>query len=541
MAGGLLTAPLVNLLGTRNLVVVWAGALLVALVLCRIVLSAARPGTHTEHVEHARHTRRTRSSPWRDLRTAFAYVRTSKLLVWMTAAAVLFSVLFFSLYLPWATAATERFPDAGDLAPVPAVLGLMTGASFLVSVFHNRLFAGARDATMMMVLPVLYLGTFGSLLTSSGLSTWWCWVRRRCLASRGGVAPWETLTNVVPDARRDQVCAFLNGGPAQAGTAIAGVIGLVGQQVLSAREFAAIGLATAALATFVTWRVRRSYASALVARSARGGRTCSPTWPSPGSRSRSVTTRRRSRARYFGRRRLAQIRRLAVRLLADFDDERAGAALEGALGDPDAGVRAQAVVALAARLDDAERDRVLRPLLDDPAAGVAAPAAAALAPGPEGAIALSRLRTLARDEDPTVRAIAVSNLAGAPTDAVPIAEGALGDEDPGVRAAAVMSFASLDPTTRSAPPSPCSTTRANGFVTRRLQPSPGSATTRSTTSWARWTTPTRGGPRCSPCRGWTSASARSASVPSRITAPPRPSGPASSRSRSRTGTAPPSS
>jgi HEAT repeat protein len=455
VAGGLLTAPLVSLLGTRNLVVVWAGALVVALILCRIVLSAARPGTHTEHVARARRARRIRSSPWRDLRTAFAYVQTSKLLVWMTAAAVLFSVLFFSLYLPWATAATERYPDAGDLASFFGLFwAAMTGAAFLVSVLAtNRLFAAFGIATMMMVLPLMYLGTFGIMLASSGFVTL---VVLRFLDGvwlQGVASPaWETLTNVVPDARRDQVRAFLNGGPAQAGTVIAGVIALVGQQVLSPRQFAAIGLATAALATLVVWGVRRSYASALVDALREGQPHVFP----------EVAVARVPFAFGHDAQALAgalrsvddespQVRRLAVRLLVDFDDQRASAALEGALRDPDAGVRAQAVVALAGRLDGPERDRVLRPLVDDPAAGVAAPAAAAVSSGPDGAAALARLRTLARDDDPAVRATAVSNLAGAPADAAPIAEGALDDEDPAVRATAVTSFAWLDPSNALGP------------------------------------------------------------------------------------------
>ena len=449
VAGGLLTAPLVSLLGTRNLVVVWAGALVVALILCRIVLSAARPGTHTEHVERTRRTRRTASSPWRDLRTAFAYVRTSKLLVWMTAAAVLFSVLFFSLYLPWATAATERYRDAGDLASFFGLFwAAMTGLAFIVSVLAtNRLFAAFGIATMMLVLPLLYLGTFGILLVSSGFVILVVLRFADGVWLQGVASPaWETLTNVVPDARRDQVRAFLNGGPAQAGTVIAGVIALVGQKVLTATEFAAIGLATAALATFVVWRVRRSYSSALVDALREGRPHVFPDVAVArvpfafGHDAQALASALRSAGDES-----PHVRRLAARLLVDFDDERAGAALEGALNDPDAAVRAQAVVALAARLDGEDRDLALRPLLDDPAAVVAAAAAAAVASGPEAETALARLRTLAADEDPAVRAIAVSHLAGAPVDAAPIAARALGDEDPGVRAAAVSSFAMLDP------------------------------------------------------------------------------------------------
>ena len=143
----------------------------------------------------------------------------------------------------------------------------MTGAAFLVSVLvTNRLFGRFGIASMMLVLPLLYVGSFGILLVSAGFVTLVILRFVDGVWLQGVASPaWETLTNVVPDARRDQVRTFLNGGPAQAGTAIAGIIALVGQDVLTSRQFAGIGLATAAIAVFVTWRVRASYASALVA------------------------------------------------------------------------------------------------------------------------------------------------------------------------------------------------------------------------------------------------------------------------------------
>jgi HEAT repeat protein len=448
VAGGLLTAPLVRLVGTANLLLIWAGALAVAFVLCRVVLSVGH--AREESAETTRRTRRTRSSPWRDLQAAFAYVRTSSLLRWMTAAAVLFSVLFFSLYLPWATAATERYPDAGELASFFGLFwAAMTAAAFLVSVLlTNRLFAAFGIVAMMLVLPLLYLGTFGILIVSSGFVAL---VVLRFLDGvwlQGVASPaWETLTNVVPDARRDQVRAFLNGGPAQAGTVIAGVIAIVGQNFLSARAFAAIGLVTAALTTYVAWRVRSSYASALVDALQEGRPQVFP----------DVAVARVPFA--FGHDAQAlsgaldattdedpSVRGLAVRLLRDVDDPAADAALERALADPDAGVRAQAVAAVAARVDGERRRQLLWPLLDDPDCEVAAPAAAAVVSGPDGDEALTRLRALAADADPVTRAAALANLAQAPRDAAgPLLVDALGDRDPGVRAAAVVALATLDP------------------------------------------------------------------------------------------------
>ena len=362
VTGGLLTDPLVGLIGTENLFLAWALALATSFALCRVVLSAA--GTDAQ--PRVRRARRS-TSPIRDLTVAFGYVTRSRLLVWMTLAAVLFSVLFFSLYLPWATAATERFHDADALAGFFGLFwAAMTGAAFLVSVLlTNRLFGRFGIATMMMALPLLYVGSFGILLASSGFVTLVVLRFVDGVWLQGVASPaWETLTNVIPDARRDQVRTFLNGGPAQAGTVIAGVIALVGQDVLSPRQFAAIGLATAAIAVFVTWRVRASYASALVDALREGRPEVFPDVAVAGvpfafDRDAQTTRSLLDAAQDEH----APVRRLAVQLLADVDDERAKRSLERALRDADPTVRAQAVVALAPRLG---KDRATR---GAPAAG----------------------------------------------------------------------------------------------------------------------------------------------------------------------------
>jgi len=445
VAGGLVTQPLVGVIGTENLLLVWAAALAISFALCRVVLSAA--GTLAQ--PRVRKARRRTASPWRDLTVAFGYVRRSRLLVWMTLAAVLFSVLFFSLYLPWATAATERFPDAGDLAGFFGLFwAAMTAAALLVSVLvTNRLFARFGIASMMLVLPLLYIGSFGILLVSAGFVTLVILRFVDGVWLQGVASPaWETLTNVVPDARRDQVRTFLNGGPAQAGTAIAGIIALVGQDVLSPRQFAAIGLATAALAVFVTWRVRASYASALVEALREGRPEVFPDVAVAG-----VPFAFAPDAQAIGGLLVAiddahpSVRRLSAQLLADVDDPRATAALERALGDDDPSVRAQAIDALASAPERAEADTFL-PLLDDPDAAVAASAAAATATPPNTASAARVLLRLAADADPTVRSTALRHLVAAPADAAAgLATPALEDEDPAVRSAALATLAAVRP------------------------------------------------------------------------------------------------
>ena len=100
VVGGLVTRPLASSIGTDNLLFVWVCGLAAAFVLSRVILGRApRAGRQP--------SRRAEASAVRDMATEFGFVRRSRLLVWMTVAALLFSVVFFTLYLPYAPAREE--------------------------------------------------------------------------------------------------------------------------------------------------------------------------------------------------------------------------------------------------------------------------------------------------------------------------------------------------------------------------------------------------------------------------------------------------
>ena len=77
----------------------------------------------------------------------------------------MFSLLFFSLYLPFSRAATVRYPEPDDLAGFFGLFfGLSTGVAFLMSLFvTNRLLARFGVPTVLLVLPLLYVVAFGVL------------------------------------------------------------------------------------------------------------------------------------------------------------------------------------------------------------------------------------------------------------------------------------------------------------------------------------------------------------------------------------------
>src|SRR5438552_5917162 len=165
VVGGLLTRPLARAVGAEDLLLIWAAGLAVAFVLCRLALGPAA-------AKARRHTARRRASALQDIARGLDFVRRSRLLVWMAVAAVLFSILYYSLFLPFAQAASDRFPNPEELAGFFGFLwAALTGAAFLLSVLlANRLFAWFGVAVMMVVLPLLYAGSFGILLIESGFA-----------------------------------------------------------------------------------------------------------------------------------------------------------------------------------------------------------------------------------------------------------------------------------------------------------------------------------------------------------------------------------
>ncbi len=430
--GGLLTPPLASAIGTENLLLVWAGGLLGAFVLTRQVLGQARAAPRRRF--------RSRASAVRGMTQGLTYVRRSRLLVWMSIAAVLFSILFYTLYFPYAGAAAAHYPDPAKLA---GFFGLFwaasTAAAFLVSVLvANRLFVWAGMAAMVIVLPVLYATAFGVLLFESGFVTL---VGLRFVTGtwlQGVSGPgWEAMVNVVPEGQRDQTRAFLNGGPGQIGTMIAGVVALVGQNALTVGQFALIGLGASVLTIVASVGIRRSYGAALVD----ALRTRRPQVFEPASIRQALielpadadSVRMLSRAL---RSPDVRERRLAFQLVADLPPGARPPEVADGVDDEDPLVRLAAVKALDPS-SPAGRQRV-RSLIDDPDTTVAAAAAALDLAVPDGDRALSRIHELLGHDDEGVRRATIEQLVLAPRDqAGKLASEALGDPAPDVRAAAL--------------------------------------------------------------------------------------------------------
>ena len=405
VAGGLATGPLAAILGSENLLLVWAALMGAATAVAWRLVSTRPPTAEAPH--------RRRQPP--GLLAAVSDVRTSPLLRWMSAGALLTSLLFSLLYLPFSKAAAERYPDADDLAAFFGVFfALSMGTALVFSLLvTSRLLGRLGVPTVVLVLPVLYLVAFGVLAVAATFATLAAF-RFAQIAWRSGGAgsTWEALVNTIPAHRRDRVRAFLTGVPTQLGTMVAGAVALIAQQFDEPRVLYGAGLVGSALAVASISRIRNAYPRALVAALREGrptifGTPGGPRTPIVSADAvglavlRHLLTDHEVTARLFAANALAdldlpeaaealasaaveddeaEVRLVALRSLERVDAGRAAAVALARLSDTDASVRLAALGVLARAGVDPPRQ-----VLDDEEVSVRALAAAILFEHDEGA------------------------------------------------------------------------------------------------------------------------------------------------------------
>jgi HEAT repeat protein len=261
--GGLGTGILVNWIGTQNLLLTWAGTLLLAFVFTRALMKDRVP---TEPTRKSRGKQK-QSSLIQEMQQGYQFVRGSPLMRWVSFAAILFSILYFSIALPFSKSATAQYSGENALAGFLGLFnGLSTAAAFLASIFiANRLYARLGIMNAILALPIIYLIGFSGLTFSNAFAVIIIFRFAQMLWLSGiADSAYQAMFNAVPSARRDQVRAFIDGVPGQAGTFLAGIILIIGEQNFSSQQLALVGLASAIATTYIIWRARRAYNFALV-------------------------------------------------------------------------------------------------------------------------------------------------------------------------------------------------------------------------------------------------------------------------------------
>jgi HEAT repeat protein len=469
--GGLATPPLASWLQSENLLLLWAGILIATSALARAVLAkwVPRRGRMPRR-------RRDRTTAWHAIREGYRTVQGSGLLRWMSVGAVLFSVLLYSLYLPFSRAAVDRFPDADTLAGFLGVFsGISTGVALLVSLFAaNRLFSRFGTPVVLLTYAIAYAVGFAVLAVNASFLLLVVVRFIQVVWMQGlGNSAWEAMINVTPPERRDHARAFLNGVPTQLGTVLAGLILIVGES-LQPRALYLIGFAAAIVTAFTAWKAKRSYAAA-VAETLRAGRphvfedydeeTLTGVREDAAAVSAVVAGLSDADPR---------VRRVAAEMLGRFPKSGLVTPLCGSLGDVDAGVRTAAVRSLGrlgepsavpeivGRFADADAAvrlaavevtwmlggpiAALEPLLADVDPAVRAEVAASLLAADGSVTALDVIQRMCASVDPRLRCVAVRALGHVQSvEASQLIAGRLGDPDPSVRSTAVESLGLEDP------------------------------------------------------------------------------------------------
>jgi HEAT repeat protein len=260
--GGFVTGVLVASIGTENLLIVWAVTLIFAFILSRALLNRAQVNSVLE-------TKSRRKPPTlaQEMQRGFQYVRTSPLMAWIAISTIFFSILYFSISLPFSRAATEQFVNEDALATFLGLFnGVNTAVAFLVSLFlANKLFARFGIMLSVLALPVIYLIGFGGLVIAPVFAMIVAFRFMQLLWLSGVADPaWQAIFNVVPPERRDQVRTFISGVPEQAGTFIAGGLLIIGEQTLAPQQLYFVGLFAAAACTYIIFQARRGYNNALI-------------------------------------------------------------------------------------------------------------------------------------------------------------------------------------------------------------------------------------------------------------------------------------
>jgi HEAT repeat protein len=433
--GGLITPPLATKLHAENLLLLWAAAVFTSFFFGRALAG------HQSLVPDP--SRGQKTSFIDEMQRGYKFVRRSPIMQWVSYSAILFSVCYFSLALPFSRGVAAQFPDTDRLTGFLGLFqSLNTGAALLLSLLlANRMFARFGIMPLLLVFPVIYLAGFGVLTIAAPFGLLVI-IRFAQMSYMSGIAEtaWQALFNVIPPEQRDQVRAFVGGVPAQAGTIIAGLVLVIGEQAFQPQNLYLVGFAAAALLAYIIWRASRDYSRALVDALHAGQPQMffDEELPFGGlhtdAEAAAIAIRglshpdpgvRRISAEIVGHLQVPEAAGALVESLEDQDSEVKVAALEGlacshasaalleisaCLSDPEAEVRLAAIESLGRLASSRGVVAHIEPLLSDSDPRVCIQAAQTLLLVSNHTLARETLHRAASDPDPAVRARALESL-----------------------------------------------------------------------------------------------------------------------------------
>lgn len=355
--GNAVTGGVARLLGTDNLLLLYAVLLAVAFYLTRAIARGYL---------RSKKGFRDKTNLWGDLRAGFDFVRVSPLMRLIAYSSVLFSVLFFAVAFPFNKAVTASFSDEAGVAGFFGLFNsLTTAATFLVSLFlASRIYTRLGIINGVFLMPLAYMFSFAVFAASYNLNGA-AIARFAQLVILSGIAgtAWNALFNVVPSQKRGQVLAFNNGVPSQIGVVLSGILLIVAERLFTVQQIFLMGAVLAVVCGLFIWQMRKAYAQALVA-ALQAGRLevfSANEAAFSGFQGDATVLEVARRALEDSR---PTTRRLAAEMLGRMETDSAIPHLTRLLADPEPAVRTAAVSSLGAMYADSAIHEVTS-LLDD--------------------------------------------------------------------------------------------------------------------------------------------------------------------------------
>jgi HEAT repeat protein len=401
IAVGLTSRPLVKAWGTENLLLVWAGLIFAALILGGIVYTKCRPAKGIAAGDRASLPPPRKLSEWEKFKDGAARLRQEPLLRTMALITLLLWTVFTVVDFCFNRRALDTYPNKNELT---AFLGSFRGWAgflclvvqlFLTSPLISRLGVGA---TVIFHPTFLSLSTLWMTWRFGNPSVYTAKMGDHVLLYTIQDSSFQLLYNPVPLDRRARIRGFIDGFVKPMSMAVAGVLLLLGNWYLSARQISMIGLLLSFGWLAAALTAKKGYIRALL----QNLQADSPALRQAAATALAKLKDASSFAILSETLRSARPERIvaAIQFLESFEAEPANEALVGLLSHPDARVRATAVSALGRRAGARYADR-LAALLEDPDPRVRANVVEALAVTEDPAL-LEKLRPLLHD--PSTRA-----------------------------------------------------------------------------------------------------------------------------------------
>lgn len=475
VAAGFGGKALVACIGTENLLIAWAVALLIAAagiqVVHRQVARARRPAgaQRAPRGAPARHSMR------EDLADGLEQMRESRLLrtvAWITLAQWIVYTLVDYLFSAQAKA---HYPDKDALTQF---LGAFSGCAGLTALVlqlfvTTRVIAWLGVGRTIQAHPAFLVGSTAWMTGAFGFlsATFTKFGDHVCLYT-AQESSYQLLYSPVPLAKRGRLRAFVEGYVKPTSMGIAGLILVLAALFLKPAQLAGVSAALSVAWLLLARRVGRAYVKALVdnlqsdtlsgaihdLRSLKDDQAIAVLVSSLGSKDNDVVVcaldilgrmqarEAREAVQALLNRKQDRVRRAALGTLGRIGDPAALPAVLPCLGDPSARVRAQAADALG-RIGDESAAPAIGPLLGDPDPDVRGKAAAALIQvgGIDGVLqAAETIRAMLNSQDAGERK-AVASLLGSVRIRyfLPPLLNLVHDPEPDVRAAAVKALGQI--------------------------------------------------------------------------------------------------